>query len=208
MKHSHLFAILCILAMVIPSVNAQQRTLTITGDTCEGKSLKAILSSGMVKQFRWFKDTVLLQARGAWQRYGTVVAGGNGAGSAANQLYDPHGVFVDKDNNIYIVDNFRVQKWAPGAQSGVTVAGGTNKGTSLNEFYAPVDVFVDNNKNVYVSDYLTNRVVKWAPGATSGIIVAGATEQVHRQINLMGRNPFVWINQVIFTSPTGGMIAW
>jgi len=45
---------------------------------------------------------------------GVIVAGGNGAGSGANQLNGPRGVNVDASGNIYIVDqaNFRVQKWA------------------------------------------------------------------------------------------------
>jgi len=44
-----------------------------------------------------------------------IVAGGNGNGSAANQLYVPCGIYLDKDGNIYIADkgNNRVQKWDP-----------------------------------------------------------------------------------------------
>jgi len=112
-------------------------------------------------------------ARGPWQRSGTTVAGSSTPGSGTSQLYDPHGIFVDKNKNIYIVDNLRVQKWAPGAATGVTVAGGTLKGMGLDRFYAPVDVVVDNLGNVYVTDYLSNSVRKWAPGATTGTIVAG-----------------------------------
>lgn len=45
---------------------------------------------------------------------GVIIAGGNGAGSGANQLNGPRGVVVDGQNNIYILDqiNYRVQKWA------------------------------------------------------------------------------------------------
>jgi len=55
-----------------------------------------------------------------------TVAGGNGAGSEANQLSYPSGIFVDKSGNIFISDsgNNRIQKYAPEATSGVTVAGG------------------------------------------------------------------------------------
>ena len=55
---------------------------------------------------------------------GVTVAGGNGQGSAANQLYSPMGITLDASGNIYIVDmyNDRIQKWAPGATEGITVA--------------------------------------------------------------------------------------
>ncbi len=44
------------------------------------------------------------------------VAGGNGAGSTAAQLYYPWGIYVDSSQGIYIVDrsNHRVQYWPYG----------------------------------------------------------------------------------------------
>ena len=55
-----------------------------------------------------------------------TVAGGNGRGSAANQLSSPRGIFVDSQGNLFIADevNSRIQKWALGATLGITVAGG------------------------------------------------------------------------------------
>lgn len=106
---------------------------------------------------------------------GVTVAGGNGAGSAANQLYRPKDVFVDATGNIYIADenNARIQKWAPGATSGVTVAGGNGVGSSARQFNAPEAVYVDANGNIYVADKYNYRVQRWAPGATRGVTVAG-----------------------------------
>ena len=45
---------------------------------------------------------------------GVVVAGGNGSGSALNQLAAPFGIFVDSNGNIYVSDqaNNNVVKWA------------------------------------------------------------------------------------------------
>ena len=44
---------------------------------------------------------------------GVTVAGGNGPGSAANQIYYPSDVKVDGDGNIYVLEeaNHRVQKF-------------------------------------------------------------------------------------------------
>ena len=106
---------------------------------------------------------------------GSIVAGGNGEGSAANQLDFPGGVSVDSASDVYVVDAFnsRVQKWTPGATSGVTVAGGNGSGAAANQLSIAVGIFVDSAGDVYIADTLNNRVQEWAPGATSGVTVAG-----------------------------------
>ena len=65
---------------------------------------------------------------------GEVVAGGNGAGSALNQLYNPHAVVLWNDA-LYIADtsNHRILKWPLGASSGTVVAGGAGGGNATNQ---------------------------------------------------------------------------
>lgn len=94
---------------------------------------------------------------------GITVAGGQGNGSAPNQLSRPLSISLDAGGNLYIADegNSRIQKWAPGASAGVTVA----------SIYSTV-VFTDANGNIYVSDN-NSRILKWVPGASTGITVAG-----------------------------------
>ena len=106
---------------------------------------------------------------------GVTVAGGNGAGSAANQLQAPTSVFVDEAGNVFVVDdgNHRIQKWAPGATSGVTVAGGNGPGAAANQLQYPFGLYVDGFGNIFVADASNNRIQEWTPGATSGITVAG-----------------------------------
>ena len=106
---------------------------------------------------------------------GVTVAGGNGMGSAANQLYNPQGMCMDQGGNIYVADTYnnRVQKWAPGATQGVTVAGGSVNGYGADQLSQPTAVWVDAAGNIYVVDAANERVQLWAPGATAGVTVMG-----------------------------------
>ncbi|HEY6974637.1 MAG TPA: T9SS type A sorting domain-containing protein [Chitinophagaceae bacterium] len=117
---------------------------------------------------------------------GVVVAGGNGYGSALNQLARPASVVVDDDFNIYVADenNQRVVKWKPGAKCGILVAGYKDSNPAdirrlNNPIYAYVAQSTDdlsrNNKKpiLYISNLGNNSVEKWLEGASEGTIVAG-----------------------------------
>ncbi|CAF1432096.1 unnamed protein product, partial [Didymodactylos carnosus] len=114
---------------------------------------------------------------------GTVVAGGNGSGSAQNQLSYPYGLFVDCAGNIYIADshNNRIVRWAPNAKTGCTVAGkpGGKAGNALTELNFPIDVRFDNQGNMFVVDSNNYRVLKYVPGSSTGIVVAGNGQKVN-----------------------------
>ncbi len=109
-------------------------------------------------------------ATGAW----STVAGGNGPGQAANQLYAPMGIFLDRAGNIYITEeNADVRKWAPGATTGMIVAGGNGYGSNADQLANPTSVYVDCDGNIYIVDAPNNRVQRWAPGSSTGVTVAG-----------------------------------
>jgi gliding motility-associated-like protein len=109
---------------------------------------------------------------------GITVAGGNGAGTAANQVAFPHGLYVDAAGNVYVGDevNNRVQEWGPGAAFGVTVAGGNGQGSLQNQLYKPKGITVDGQGYVYIADAFNNRVQKWGrrPAINSSWIPAQA----------------------------------
>ena len=122
-----------------------------------------------------------------------TVAGGNGSGSASNQLDFPQDVVIDAEGSLFISDvgNNRIQKWVPGATEGITVAGGPDKyGTGSDEFNDPWGLYLDKNDNLYVADYGNDRVQMWKPGATEGITVAGgngggnAANQIHHPFSV------------------------
>ena len=114
---------------------------------------------------------------------GVTVAGGNGAGSAANQLNDPRGLYVNAAGDIYVADshNHRIQKFASGSTSAtnaVTVAGGNGSGSAANKLSYPQDVYLDQSGNIYVVDGNNYRVQEFPAGSnssTSATTVAGGT---------------------------------
>jgi sugar lactone lactonase YvrE len=111
---------------------------------------------------------------------GVTVAGGNGSGSAANQI-NPEGIYVDAAGNLYVADNAnnRIQKFPTGSTSSTnatTLCGGNGTGTAANQLNYPGSVFVDGSGNIYVADENNRRIQKFPSGSTSstnGITVAG-----------------------------------
>jgi sugar lactone lactonase YvrE len=111
---------------------------------------------------------------------GITVAGGNGVGTAGNQLV-ANGIYVDRSGYIYVADfyNERIIRFPPGSTSdtlGITVAGGNGQGAAANQLNDPYSVYVDASGNIYVADRNNNRVQKFPAGSTSatnGITIAG-----------------------------------
>ncbi len=127
----------------------------------------------------------------------TTVAGGNGLGSAANQLHDPRGnLYIDGAGNIYINDflNNRIQKWAVGATFGTTVAGGNGQGSAANQLNYAKGFFVDAGGNIYVADRGNARISYWAVGATNGITVAGGNGQGSASNQFLSGPQNVWVD--------------
>jgi hypothetical protein len=98
---------------------------------------------------------------------GVTVAGGNGQGTASNQLNFPSTIHVSQqDNSYYICDyhNNRIQKWAMNATHGVTIAG-SSTGVAGNTLYllnGPYDVWVHPNETyILISDSNNCRVQKY-----------------------------------------------
>ncbi|CAF0887706.1 unnamed protein product [Didymodactylos carnosus] len=110
---------------------------------------------------------------------GTVVAGGNGAGSRLDQLNNASHVFVDRDHSVYVSDsgNNRVMKWEEGAKGGIVVAGGLGEADSLSRLIGPRGIVVDQLGTVYVADYGNHRIMRWPKQETHGSVIAGGNGQ-------------------------------
>jgi sugar lactone lactonase YvrE len=122
---------------------------------------------------------------------GIVVAGNGTAGSDADQLYMPAGMYVDNARALYIADmlNHRIQKWAWGLSYGVTVAGSGRAGNSLMQLNQPRAIIIDSNSYMYILDGANNRVLRWAINATAGVCIAACTRISGIQPNQLN-NPF------------------
>ncbi|CAF3035140.1 unnamed protein product [Rotaria sp. Silwood2] len=105
-----------------------------------------------------------------------TVAGGNGSGTATNQLGSPHGLYVDDYQTIVIADwgNNRVIQWKMGDKNGEVVAGGNGGGNRLDQLQNPTDVLIDKEtESLIICDRGNRRVVRWSrrSGTTRGEIL-------------------------------------
>jgi len=91
-----------------------------------------------------------------WGFYAPSEGNGNG------EFYNPEGVAVDNNGNIYVSDtyNSRIQKFTS-AGAYLTQWGGLGNGNG--QFDLPAGVTADNNGNVYVTDIYNNRIQKFKP---------------------------------------------
>jgi len=102
-----------------------------------------------------------------WPCNGTTVAGGNGAGSASNQLYKPSYIRLsNKTGAMYIADyaNHRIQRWQQGATSGVTIAGNPygHGGSNATMLYYPIGLAINANETLmYVTDTNNRRIQRF-----------------------------------------------
>jgi len=100
---------------------------------------------------KWLGDNASVMA---------TVAGNGSAGSASNQLYNPNGIFVDTNFNLYIADwrNNRIQLFRLGQSNGITVAGNTSlKPTII--LKSPSNVILDGNKYLFITDSFNHRII-------------------------------------------------
>jgi sugar lactone lactonase YvrE len=107
------------------------------------------------------------------QTTGTLLYGGNGQGSNANQLNYPHDIGSDSSGAIYVLDsgNYRVQKYSDSSGNGTTVVGGNGNGSGLNQIGFSMGFHVTVSGEIYIADRNNQRIVKWTPGTNQGEVV-------------------------------------
>ncbi|CAF1497128.1 unnamed protein product, partial [Adineta steineri] len=99
-----------------------------------------------------------------WRQNAITVAGGTGLGQKLNQLNFPAGIFIDKNKNIFIADeyNHRIVEWKYNAKERQTIAGGNGKGNRMDQLDRPTDVIVDQQTHlIIIADRDNRRVIRW-----------------------------------------------
>ena len=101
-----------------------------------------------------------------WSQNGVTVAGGNGHGSAVNQLNCPFGLVIDDDNQSIVIadwNNHRIVEWKMGVSHGKVIADGQGEGNRLDQLYYPTDVLIDKETNsLFIADQGNRRVLRWS----------------------------------------------
>jgi sugar lactone lactonase YvrE len=93
----------------------------------------------------------------------TIVAGTGAAGSTANALYCPYGIFVDINFDLYVADanNNRIQLFSLGQSNAKTVAGNGALGTVTLSW--PTGVVLDADNYLFIVDQNNHRIVGSGP---------------------------------------------
>ncbi len=93
----------------------------------------------------------------------TLAAGNGTPGSNAYMLYNPNGIFVDFNLNLYVADyyNNRIQFFQTGQLNGSTIVGNGSSGTIA--LYHPTDVVLDFDGYLFIADSDNNRIVGSGP---------------------------------------------
>ncbi|CAF4335228.1 unnamed protein product [Rotaria socialis] len=131
----------------------------------------------LANELKYMQNIPKIAFDAQWSPSGETVAGGNGIGSATNQLQYPWGLLVDDDQSIIIADfrNHRIVQWKKGnTTNGQIVAGGKGEGNELNQLNGPTDVLIDKETDgLIICDRNNQRVVRWLHriGTTQGKVL-------------------------------------
>ncbi|CAF0723552.1 unnamed protein product [Adineta steineri] len=89
-----------------------------------------------------------------------VAAGTGIQGSDSDQLWNPHGIFVDVNLDLYVADCYhsRVQLFQPGKSNGITIAGDTSIYPTVT-LDCPSGIILDAEKYLFIVDRGNDRIV-------------------------------------------------
>ena len=86
-------------------------------------------------------------------------------------------VIMHEEQNLYIIDEVEIFKFAPDYDARVRIAGENSQYSGLSRIQEPFEIVLDEKKNLYISDAYNHRVFMWKPNAKEGILIAGTSFQ-------------------------------
>jgi hypothetical protein len=131
----------------------------------------------------------------------TMVAGTGLSGSASNMLYEPHGIFVDINFDLYVADayNNRIQLFLSGQSYGITVAGSGSSTTTIALSY-PAGVVLDADKYLFIVDQNNHRVVGSGPNGFRCLVgCSGSSGSASNKLNYPGTLSFDSFGNIFVT---------
>ena len=109
-----------------------------------------------------------------WDASGITVAGNTNGfpGSNSTSLSSPVGIFIDKNNSLFIADrdNHRIMKYEANSTVGVRVAGDGTPGNSFNQLNTPRGVAIDQYGFLIVGDASNCRIQNFSNSSYSTTI--------------------------------------
>ena len=102
----------------------------------------------------------------------SVTAAGNRTrGNASNMLYNPSGIFVDTNFDLYVADcdNHRIQLFPSDEQNGRTVAGAGSSSATIS-LERPSGIVLDADKHIFIVDQNHHRIVASGPNGFRCIV--------------------------------------
>ena len=110
---------------------------------------------------------------------GTVVAGGNGQGTASSQLSTPYCFTLDPSSNSFLIANYgahTIVRWVLNASTWTLIAGQPGSpGNTPTLLRSPLSVILDRFGNMYVTDSGNHRIQFFLSGQSNATTIAGVT---------------------------------
>jgi gliding motility-associated-like protein len=153
-----------LLSLILPLLSCAQCQysvgITTSKDFCVGSTLQ-VSSSHPPESITWYQNgqpITTIKAQESLSSKGLSVATGVPG--------EVQGVYVDEQENLYVIGQDVVEKWAPGASNEVSVAGGHGNGSAPDQLNGAEAVYVDDQGNVYAGQ--GGEISMWPPNKDVG----------------------------------------
>ena len=132
---------------------------------------------------------------------GITIAGGNGWGSAPDQLDAPYDFALGPEGDLYVNDrwNNRIQVWEPGSSEGYTLFDARQFSGSSTQTQFPVSLVLAPNGNLYIGDTGNDRVLELVLSKSSGMMIRRGASQGHMTVSVPEAPSIIDAKSIVLT---------